>query len=371
MYLKGSETFLKEINNAKTDPVAVHSDKPVNPNQVWHAEKLVLQRRKGILLIHEKTKFMHLIWPVKKDELQIIERVIAYTLQEHWKHLGLNWEALSKLDEEMGREIHYSTSQDEAMSEFIDEVSLKLKYTTRALNEENLNQTEMTDRLNTTAYTNPDGTETTPLDAFEVFLEDLGLGKDTIFTPPVAKLKVELELEAEPNVVRTILVPLTYTFADLHSILQAAFMWENYHLHQFEFANDHGINVRLVGDSESMSYKQGHEVLKFDKDIQLVEYLREKDTLYYEYDFGDSWQHKITVEEIDGQSKVRTALLVDMQGDAVPEDVGGASGYAHFKEVLADPDNELHDHFNAWSEEYRRRLSFYDLKWINHRIDRI
>ena len=69
----------------------------------------------------------------------------------------------------------------------------------------------------------------------------------------------------------------------------------------------------------------------------------------YEYDFGDSWRHQITVTPI---AKPRTdwsyPLCVAGAGAAPPEDVGGVSGYEEFLSAIKDPKHEEHDRMLEW-----------------------
>ncbi|WP_442854004.1 IS1096 element passenger TnpR family protein [Bacillus sp. FJAT-18017] len=51
---------------------------------------------------------------------------------------------------------------------------------------------------------------------------------------PAVQLKISLSFVDEQHKVwRRVIVPLNRTFADLHTIIQTAFGWENSHLHEF------------------------------------------------------------------------------------------------------------------------------------------
>jgi len=54
-------------------------------------------------------------------------------------------------------------------------------------------------------------------------------------------------------------------------------------------------------------------------------FYKEKQTYTYIYDFGDDWEHKITLEKFLDES-IDTPALIKGQGACPPEDCGGAWG---------------------------------------------
>ncbi|GAA0365695.1 hypothetical protein GCM10008932_17340 [Alkalibacterium iburiense] len=73
---------------------------------------------------------------------------------------------------------------------------------------------------------------------------------------------MSLKLDTEPDVIRKLHVPMTYTFNQLHHILQEAFMWDDYHLHQFVFNRQNERSICLVDDDESFGYKEKYQMMK-------------------------------------------------------------------------------------------------------------
>lgn len=66
----------------------------------------------------------------------------------------------------------------------------------------------------------------------------------------------------------------------------------------------------------------------------------------YEYDFGDSWTHRIEVRKIspaaDRDALMPAPLLVDGGRSASPEGCGGPLGYDELLRVLADKSTPEH-----------------------------
>ena len=61
--------------------------------------------------------------------------------------------------------------------------------------------------------------------------------------------------------------------------------------------------------------------------------------LVYEYDFGDSWDHLITVERILPADPAVAPRAECLEGARAcpPEDCGGVGGYADLLKILRDP----------------------------------
>ncbi|RPJ08583.1 MAG: plasmid pRiA4b ORF-3 family protein, partial [Deltaproteobacteria bacterium] len=69
-----------------------------------------------------------------------------------------------------------------------------------------------------------------------------------------------------------------------------------------------------------------------------------------EYDFGDSWMHRIKVEKILGQesSAGDAVKCIDGARACPPEDCGGVWGYEDMLQVLKDPKHEEYESALEW-----------------------
>jgi hypothetical protein len=84
--------------------------------------------------------------------------------------------------------------------------------------------------------------------------------------------------------------------------------------------------------------------------IPLSAYFPQRKYCVYSYDFGDDWTHHITltgvIEDFDGD----VPELLEGQGDAPPEDVGGSGGFEEFLRVIGDPSDPEHEEMLAWAK---------------------
>jgi hypothetical protein len=155
----------------------------------------------------------------------------------------------------------------------------------------------------------------------------------------VYQLKVTL-LGIEPPIWRRILVSADSTLGQLHDVLQIVMGWTNSHLHEFRVGDDLVFGL----PDPDREYPAGNELR-----TTLRQVAKQGSVILYLYDFGDSWEHEITVEQITpGDAGAAVPTCVDGQRRAPPEDCGGVSGYAHLLEVLTDPDDDEHADMVKW-----------------------
>ena len=139
----------------------------------------------------------------------------------------------------------------------------------------------------------------------------------------VRGFRVRLDLHgAKPPVWRRLDLPGDLTLPRLHDVIQAAMGWSNSHLHRFRTGRDHR-SPYLVTQFDLDEGDEG----QLEDDVRLDQLLNaEGDALWYEYDFGDGWDHKLTVQEVL-ESPPSTAHCTGGRMACPPEDCGGLGGY--------------------------------------------
>lgn len=108
-------------------------------------------------------------------------------------------------------------------------------------------------------------------------------------TRPILVFQIKVTLAAvAPPVWRRLAVPSAIALSRLHELLQIAFVWEGYHLHQFTVGREH------FGVPSDDDYEEVHD----ERRVRLEQLLQApKDKLLYEYDFGDGWSHRVVLEK--------------------------------------------------------------------------
>lgn len=133
------------------------------------------------------------------------------------------------------------------------------------------------------------------------------------------------------------------TFLELHYIIQFAMGWTNSHLHHFILGKEIFIGVP---DPDSFT-----EYINSAK-ARVADYLKEpKDALVYEYDFGDSWYHTITlIKQIPRLPDIALPIVVDGARACPPEDCGGIWGYQDILKALKHPRSKEGKLYADWRE---------------------
>lgn len=179
----------------------------------------------------------------------------------------------------------------------------------------------------------------------------------------ICQLKVVLA-GSEPPIWRRIQVPGGLTLSALHSVLQAAMGWENYHLHEFKIWKGSYGSVAEGDDLFAMG-------MKTDKGVRLKDVLPEPTrTFEYIYDFGDDWIHEITVEK-GSSPEAGTPIVLCLAGERAcpPEDCGGIYGYYQNLEILKDPGHPDYEDVKDWMG--RHDPERFDLDAVNRRLRRL
>jgi hypothetical protein len=78
-------------------------------------------------------------------------------------------------------------------------------------------------------------------------------------------------------------------------------------------------------------------------------FVRPGTTVPYEYDFGDGWEHELTLEAIlPRQVGQKYPFCVDGARACPPEDCGGVYGYENVLTVIQNPTHEEHESMLEW-----------------------
>jgi hypothetical protein len=161
----------------------------------------------------------------------------------------------------------------------------------------------------------------------------------------IATVRIELR-DTDPLIWRQVEVPTSITLKVLHDIVQAVMGWFDYHLWEFT------IGKQRFG--QPMDGDRGTEPRIEAAKVRLRDVLKSRQTsIDYIYDFGDSWEHRLTVTDVRaGEPGVSYPCYIGGERNGAPEDCGGIPGFYELLEVLADPKHPDHADAKKWSADY-------------------
>lgn len=159
------------------------------------------------------------------------------------------------------------------------------------------------------------------------------------------QFKVVLDGLDNPPVWRRITVPSYFTFMHMHYVLQAVMGWANNHLFQFS-ENGFDSETAIIEIFEELDPDDQQQIEAKETPLSQI-FKKTGDKFVYIYDFGDSWEHSITLEKILPGESLMPELL-DGGGACPPEDCGGVGGYVSMLQRLADKNDPEHLEYRAW-----------------------
>lgn len=144
-------------------------------------------------------------------------------------------------------------------------------------------------------------------------------------------------------------------------ILLTAMGWSNSHLHAFEVGN------KRYG----MNYDDFPEGEIDEKSVTVLQVLRDERRFTFEYDFGDSWEHEVVIEELTRPPiGLRFAVCIDGANACPPDDVGGTGGYGEFLEAIGDSTHDEHADYLEWIGGSFDSTAF-DIAEVNARLQKV
>ncbi len=164
-------------------------------------------------------------------------------------------------------------------------------------------------------------------------------------TAPILQLKIMLK-GSKPPVWRRLLVRSDLTLAEFHHVMQMSFEWMDSHLHEFRVGGYDGTAYGPVGPQ----FDFGDPMPLDEAAVTLGAILSEEnDKMDYIYDFGDNWQHAVTVEKVlPHDAGVPAVRCNGGRGAGPEEDSGGVWGWESMVEAANDPSYKEHAEYRQW-----------------------
>lgn len=178
----------------------------------------------------------------------------------------------------------------------------------------------------------------------------------------IARVVIELK-GVTPTISRTIELDSTLECWELHDIIQQTFGWQDTHLHEFhpgptgsfdessDWAGSSREVFLVICDTDDPERGDDWWVEMLDEQEVTVGQLLAmgRGVATYVYDFGDNWNHTITVlDAIEPTERTPRCRVVESQGPSPVEDSGGTAGLTTLLQSLADSSKKSHR--DSWDQ---------------------
>lgn len=180
-----------------------------------------------------------------------------------------------------------------------------------------------------------------------------------------------------PKIYRTFALPFDATFFDLHSAIQMACGWHNYHGYIFQNEDEENLAKPYSAEFEEANADEEDNDIPDDVAIKLSSYFQNGSTIkkcLYVYDLGNYWLHSVTLRHVFEDDEIFLRELLDGAGSFPPENCGGLHGYEElvtFKETGKIPNSmrgddaiNIMDLLEDWSPhhfDFDKTKAFFDL----------
>jgi len=330
----------------------------------WSAHLITVFRRKTVVVVNDSNRFGFVLYGLKSKDFNHFNELVVEGIRKCLRDEKIKEEIIEKYLKSAGNVVFGKTrgpkyvarlnracERVDIFDDLLDPSEIFQLNTSRRMNSDLI---KIQKKAN---YMNP--YELLHLD-FKQFI-----GEEIIRCESI-DLMIKLELEKN-TVWRRIITPEDINFLQLHEILQIAFDWKDYHLYEFNVLDQKGKSISNVISEREEVYDLSEECpIQIDSETKLKQYLRKDQRIQYCYDYGDNWLHEIVVLGIIPDYDKNYPICVLGEGDAPPEDVGGAIGYNDVLEIVADPQNDDYETTQNWAKN--QMYKHFDIEVINRRL---
>ncbi len=331
--------------------------------KAWHANIVNINRRKAVILMNNETRYPVVIYRPKPKSFANMKEFIREAIITALRMEGVQEDVINNYMADAG-EIVFLKTANKRMVAMMNNTVNKVGFMQEYLDERTQIQryiSIVTGRLIQKSLTNEYCYPIQKMiECLSIYCgsDEKGNSED-VLDVNLYQLKIKINIEGF-DIWRKVLVPSTYSFRHLHNIIQTVFDWQNYHLHAFE-AKKEGLKDKIIvmddhpETLEWIDFDQ-HDVLQ-ERFLAMEDIFPEYGEVTYEYDFGDLWEHTITLEKII-KSNTFKATFLEGSGERPPEDVGGSWGYHEYMRIMADETDPEYESMKAWAElQKERKLS--------------
>ncbi len=334
------------------------ADDSLDPILTWSANLVTLNRKRTLVVMNDASSYRYILYGVKKRDLKYLDELILEGIGECLEVENITPEIRRRYLDECERTITYTKTANRSVVARLNQICGRVSYTGHFMKAEQIHQSHFLRRLNEDFFSVGEKYFSVP-DTFAKTLSNrYGI---SAHRSRAGELEISLDLHIPCR--RRIIIPLNYTFHQLHTALQGLFAWQGIHLHEFTIETYPDGRVKeTITEGEKEIVAEG-ETCWEDSEVLLSEVFPAHREITYTYDFGDNWEHRISLIKIHDDYGSDIPVCLNFEGESPLEDSGGPPGYERMMAVLNDQEHPAHDQIAKQVKFFSWRTA--DLERIN------
>lgn len=381
---------------------------PTDPLFSWTANLITVNRHETVLFVNPLSRCVFIVYGITVKTLSELSEYIRTAIYQMLLSEFVDPKIAQKYIDDLGESTEFVKNSSRSNVSICNYRAERVKYFEDLMQDGDLYQTRLMPMINDEFVRNPEEKYNDKL-AFDIFTGLLGEKYGTpVYGCKVFELDVTLNLHTTCK--RTLKVPASLNFYQLHRIIQNSFNWKDSHMHEFSYINtrenteirietyandeddyddidfgagldmgtdivgrifqninkENGIGEEKINELLKLAAKNHPQVTKLKStETLLCDYFPKHKKITYEYDFGDSWEHTIVLKKVIENCNDPLPCCTKAVGAAPVDDCGGVYGYMHMCEVLQDPKNEEYDEIcdflgdDCFPEPDLKNINFY------------
>ena len=333
----------------------------------WSAHYITLNRRKTIVVVNDSNRFGFILHGLKAKDFKGLDKLILQGISSCLRDEKIKEEIIEQYLKEAGDLIFSKTRGPKYVARLNKTCEMVAIFEDR-LDSNELFQVIASRNLNNDLIKiNKEADYEYPHDLLRKDLEQCY--GEPIIRCEAADLMIKLNLGSF-CAWRRIITPVDIDFKQLHEILQVAFDWKSYHLYDFNVFEESGkYLITIISEFEEDYETRKDCQMHLDSEIRLSDFAKQRCNIVYCYDYGDNWEHKITIQGIKTEYDKNYPTCLMGEGNAPPEDVGGIGGYEEFLEIIDNPSHIEYKNMKQWARGQWYRD--FDLDFVNKRLENV
>lgn len=358
--------MIVECTKRLTDFIGVESVTvpKTDPLFTWTANLITVNRRKTLVAINNGSKCRFVLYGLTKKSLNKLPELIINGVRSMMESEYIAPEIIDKYLDDCGRNLTVVKPSRSSVA-YCNKACEYVQLFSELFEPDDMFQVKFLPWINDDIATSECYFLTEKL--FSLLEEKYG-------APAQSAQAVELEvtLKLLTPCKRTLIVPSSINFYQLHTILQNAFEWQDEHLHQFIVKKNRGKPVKIIQpifmDDDDWMFGAKPEIID-STEVTVREIFEANKKIEYQYDFGDDWLHTIELKRFIENCTDPYPHCIEAVGDAPMEDCGGMYGFADLMEIMNNPEHPEYESMAEWLgssfgdhvsiDTINRRLKYY------------